>query len=159
MADDYQIIIELEVSINENSDAYLDILESKLSNLKLSIKKRIIGCTIELIQNAFIHNNSDASLIITENEKEYRLSISQFLKDEEFTNLDSKIKLINAYSETELKEKYLSNIKKTTDNNTTHTGNGLIFCRLKSRNQIKFIAENTNKYKTVLNFNKHENNS
>lgn len=152
-----KILFELEVSKEKNSDSFIEQIDAKLSNLKKQLKKRIIGCCIELIQNNLKHNSSVANLLIIKDSDTIKVKISQDLNETESNRIIKIIDSINDKSEQELKDIYQSNIKKN-NFDKLNTGNGLIYCRIKSKKSIE-VNYKGNKLEISLKFDNHENNS
>ena len=136
-----KIIIKINTKQENNPDVFGELLLQKLNFITpLGLKKKIISCSIELIQNNLKHNAESANFIISEHEKHYLIKIKESVKNELYLKLLSKINTINSKSVDSIKEQYQTNLTKDNQN----TGNGLIFCRLKSENTISIIGQNSN---------------
>ncbi len=140
-----EIIFELETLSENIANDFANLLITNLSSIyPISLKKKIIACSIELIQNNLIHNNQNASLKILENSYNYYINIIELIDKEHFEKLKQSINRINNSQTNILREKYLLNLS----TNKKNTGNGLLFCSLKSKNNI--IIENQNFYKSEV---------
>ena len=144
------------IIINNNADAnisnIIDTIEQTIHKLdNKTITKKIMSCSIELIQNNAIHNkNNPSEIIIIETENTIDLKVSQSLLDDDAQKILRIIKSINKKNIEELKHLYRQNLI----GDQEKTGNGLISCRLKSENIIEFSNANSNLYEITLKFNK-----
>ena len=134
-------------------DSFIEKASVKLSHINIKLRKRLISCSIELIQNNFIHNQSELTLLIIDKGNYYTIEITQMIDTLQYKNLKEHLDTINKMSQDELKEKHKNNLISNTLNST---GNGLIFCRLKSENMINLSFVN-DMNKIALKFNKYEN--
>ena len=134
----------------QNRDNYANILENSLSGLDIKVRKRIIICCIELIQNNLKYNQAE-SINIEISRQGNKLTVNTFRKisPSEAAELITRIKSINESEVSELQVKYQSNICKEISSEST--GNGLIICKLKSSNDIITNIEN-NILEISLNF-------
>ena len=146
-----KLILELCVSDKENNDNFADIIDKSLSQASKAIRKRIVSCAIELIQNNLIYNNKGEIIIeVFESEESYFLNTSRKIDYEVAKILKNKISAINSTEREQLKKMFLENLDKNTSGST---GNGLILCRLKSDDIIN-VTETTDKLEINLIFNK-----
>ncbi|MBO4875910.1 MAG: hypothetical protein J5542_11460 [Bacteroidales bacterium] len=127
-------------------------MESQLQEIDKPLRKRIISCAIELLQNNSIHNNSnEIDISVTETDANIKLNTARKLDEKCAKFLNNKIQEINNISIGNLKELFKKNL--SAENLTQGTGNGLILCRLKSDTAIetKFSGET---FEINLTFNK-----
>ncbi|MDR2010624.1 MAG: DUF6272 family protein [Bacteroidales bacterium] len=128
--------ILLDLTFKENND-YSDfhlVISEKLKHLELSLRKKIIICSVELIQNNHKHNNGEMKIeIYAENENIF-IESCQKVSDEKLLLIKNIIEKINTLSVPELKKLYRNNLTGCKEN--ISTGNGLIICKLKSLNNI-----------------------
>lgn len=128
-------IINLDFDYFKNKDNFNTILENKLENFKKNLKKKILICATELIQNNFIHNDfKNISLEIKKRETSYILIVEQIVENEKSLKILQKIVEINKKNIDELKEIYKNNLQNSCLDNV---GNGLIICKIKSKNNIE----------------------
>ncbi len=129
------IIYRLTIKQEKTPEDFADLLIENLSNISpKTLRKRIISCCIELIQNNLKHNHDIANLSISESQTSFIVVISEKNNYDAIELLQTKIEHINKTSICNLRENFTKNLEKETKN----TGNGLISCRLKSSNIIKF---------------------
>ncbi len=147
-------IFSFSVSTTENKENFVEILENNLQGIDKSVRKRIILCTIELIQNNLIYNQNEAIQIsIIENSCEIQLQTKRKILQSEAENLIKKIVEVNSYNNQFLKDLYLENLK--SENANTSTGNGLIVCKYKSDGDI-FADYQNNILEIKLTFKNHK---
>ena len=133
-----ETIFNINTLHGSNPDEFGEMLFKKLDNLSpVDLKKKIISCSIELIQNNLIHNNHRAIFKIKFDSDYYYLEITESIKNEVFKNLISDISSINQMGLDEIKRRYIKNITKKNGN----TGNGFLYCRLKSSNTISILGQ------------------
>lgn len=144
-------ILELCVSDKENNDDFADIIDKSLNQASKAIRKRIVSCAIELIQNNLIYNNKGEIIIeVFESEESYFLNTARKIDYEGAKILKNKISAINSTEREQLKKIFLENLDKNTSGST---GNGLILCRLKSDDEI-IVTETIDRLEINLRFNK-----
>ena len=95
---------------NDNIPEYL------IENLQLitpkTMRKKIVVCSIELIQNNLKHNPEyTAKLSITENINEYVISIKETINKSKLENLKNKINEINKTEIDQLNQIYNQNLE------------------------------------------------
>lgn len=123
------------VSRDKNRYNFTDTIDESLSHLCKNIRKRIVSCAIELIQNNLIYNTDKEIVVeISENEDFYILHTTRKSDNDTCRMLIAKIKEINATGHETLKKRFTDNLMR--DNQQAGTGNGLILCKLKSGNDI-----------------------
>lgn len=145
-------ILSLCVSESKNRENFTDIIDESLSQLDKTIRRRIVSCAIELIQNNLKYNTSEDIIVeLTEEDGTYLLNTSRNLDQETCNMLIEKIEEINSTEHETLKRRFLSNLDK--DDTASSTGNGLILCRLKSDDVI-YTCTDSNKLYIRLKFNK-----
>ena len=123
----------------QNRDNYANTLENSLSGLDIKVRKRIIICCIELIQNNLKYNQAE-NINIEISRQGNKLTVNTFRKMSPS---------INERETSEWQVKYQNNICKEISSEST--GNGLIICKLKSSNDIITNIEN-NILEISLNF-------
>jgi hypothetical protein len=152
MTEKEKILVELDFG---GKDDYIDFhikIEEKIKNLPLPLRKRIIACSTELIQNNFIHNNNmPMNFQIAATSKNILIRCLYHQANKKLIQLTDIIENINSFSFLKLKELYLNNLTSNTNGDTT--GNGLIICKLKSKNNINiFIDKHENNFLLELKF-------
>ncbi len=143
-----KIILELNTEHNNIAEEFGIILFQELNIIEpISLRKKILSCSIELIQNNLKHNTKPAIFRFVEHNDYYKADITEALFEESFQKLCASIELINSQSINELKIKYQENLTK----DSTNTGNGLILCRLKSSDTINYrvLDSDTKDYKNI----------
>ena len=114
----------------------VETLESKLQEIDKTLRKRIISCAIELLQNNTIHNKGNGiDISVIESDGRIKLKTARKLDRECGKFLIDKIQEINNISTDNLKELFKKNL--SSENLEQGTGNGLILCRLKSDTDIE----------------------
>lgn len=132
---DTQRILSLEVSKSKNSENFVEILNNSLQNEIVQLKKRIVSCAIELIQNTLIHNTEESIFTIIEKQgTRIILSTHQQITHNAALNIIEQINIINGKNSEGLKSTYRYNLENS--NGKQNTGNGLIVCRMKSDRDI-----------------------
>ena len=135
-------ILSLHFSAGSDCENIVETLENKLQEIDKPLRKRIISCAIELLQNNSIHNNSNGiDISVTEINGCVKLNTTRKLNEKSAKFLNNKIREINNISTDNLKVLFKKNI--SAENLEQGTGNGLILCRLKSDTAIetKFSSE------------------
>jgi transcriptional regulator of heat shock response len=128
-----QLIFELSTNNENAKDNFAQILIDKLEIITpTTIKKKIITCCIELIQNNLKYNSYPATLQIIEYREFFIINIIETIKKDPFIKTSQIINRINETDLTTLKNIYNNNLDSINEN----TGNGLILCRLKSHDKI-----------------------
>ncbi|MBR4584960.1 MAG: hypothetical protein IKO34_14275 [Bacteroidales bacterium] len=111
-------------------------MENKLQEIDKPLRKRIISCAIELLQNNTIHNHGNGiDISVTEMNDCIKLKTARELDIKSINFLNYKIQEINNISIDNLKELFKKNL--SAENLEQGTGNGLILCRLKSDSDIE----------------------
>ncbi len=139
--------------INQSTDAgdFISLLSEYLTSLKTKLKKRIILSVLELVQNKIIYNNKNAATIqVIETYSYYIVKIRQYMETTMVENLINQLKNTNNIETSDLKGVYQENLLKALPT----TGNGHIFCRIKSENPIDFYINDCNIFIIKLKFNK-----
>ena len=135
-------ILSLHFSAESDCENIVETLESQLQKIEKPLRKRIISCAIELLQNNTIHNHSNGiDISVAEIDDCIKLNTIRKLDEKSAKFLNNKIQEINNISTDNLKELFKKNL--SAENLTQGTGNGLILCRLKSDTAIetKFSGE------------------
>ena len=124
-------ILSLHFSAGSDCENIVETLESKLQEIDKPLRKRIISCAIELLQNNTIHNKGNGiDISVTETDANIKLNTARKLDEKSANFLNNKIQGINNISTDNLKELFKKNL--SAENLEQGTGNGLILCRLKS---------------------------
>lgn len=111
-------------------------MESQLQEIDKPLRKRIISCAIELLQNNTIHNHGNGiDISVTETDNCIKLNTARKLDEKSANFINNKIQEINNISIANLKELFKKNL--SAENLTQGTGNGFILCRLKSDSDIE----------------------
>ena len=137
-----KIILSLHFSAESECENIVETLERKLQEIDKPLRKRIISCAIELLQNNTIHNKGNGiDISVTETNNCIRLYTARKLDEKNAKFLNNKIQEINNISSDNLKELFKKNL--SAENLEQGTRNGLILCRLKSDTDIetKFSGE------------------
>ena len=148
---------EILLKINFDGEKCYHTFPIELSKLRLlenkNLEKNIKIIASELIQNNFIHNHYKKSLLKIE--KTSNSIMIDFVFDMDITEckrLGEKIEIINNYSDDELTIIKKNNlISKNLDENRPKTGNGLIICKLKTKNKIDFFYKTDNLVQKIAN--------
>ena len=129
-------ILSLHISAKNDYENIVETLDSQLQKIDKTLRKRIISCAIELLQNNTIHNKGNGIVIsIIENDVCIKLNTARKLDEKSANFINNKIQDINNISADNLKELFKKNL--SAENLTQGTGNGLILCRLKSDTAIE----------------------
>ena len=135
-------ILSLHISAESDCENIVETLESQLQEIDKPLRKRIISCAIELLQNNIIHNKGNGiEISVAETDDCIKFNTTRKLDEKSATFLSNKIQEINNISIDNLKELFKKNL--SAENLSQGTGNGLILCRLKSDSDIetKFSSE------------------
>jgi hypothetical protein len=130
----------------------LDTVESKLQDFHepSKIKKKVYNVLVESLQNLFHHiddlpeeyreqfESRFGILVVTKEEKRYRISTGNFIRNDKISYLKEKIEKINASSKEELKElyKYILNHQKLSEKGGG--GLGLVDIARKTGNKLQY---------------------
>ncbi len=126
----------MHISAKNDYENIVETLDSQLQKIDKTLRKRIISCAIELLQNNTIHNKGNGIVIsIIENDVCIKLNTARKLDEKSANFINNKIQDINNISADNLKELFKKNL--SAENLTQGTGNGLILCRLKSDTAIE----------------------
>ena len=129
-------ILSLHFSAGSDCENIVETMENKLQEIDKPLRKRIISCAIELLQNNTIHNHGNGiDISVTESDNCIRLNTARKLDEKSANFLNNKIHEINNISIDNLKELFKKNL--SAENLIQGTGNGLILCRLKSDSDIE----------------------
>jgi len=129
-------ILSLHFSAESDCDNIVETLENQLHEIDKLLRKRIISCAIELLQNNTIHNHGNGiDISVTETDGCIRLNTTRKLDAKSANLLNNKIQGINNINIYKLKELFKRNL--SAENLEQGTGNGLILCRLKSDSDIE----------------------
>ncbi len=129
-------ILSLHISAESDCENIVETLESKLQKIDKPLRKRIISCAIELLQNNSIHNKSNGiDISVIESNDCIELKTARKLDEISANYLNNKIQEINNIDTNNLKELFKKNL--SSENLEQGTGNGLILCRLKSDSDIE----------------------
>lgn len=129
-------ILSLHISAESDCENIVETLENKLQEIDKPLRKRIISCAIELLQNNTIHNKGNGiEISVTESDDCVKLNTARKLDEKSTKFLNDKIQEINNISIDNLKELFKKNL--SAENLEQGTGNGLILCRLKSESDIE----------------------
>ena len=133
----------------------IETIESQLAEIGKSLRKRIVSCAIELIQNNIIHNSGNEIVVKAyESDSQITLNTYRKLNDANTITIQSKILDINNKNTIQLKELFKQNLNN--ESATQGTGNGLILCRLKSDSEI-YTNSDGDTFEITLKFNKNGN--
>ena len=133
----------------------IETIESQLAEIEKPLRKRIVSCAIELIQNNIIHNSGN-EIVVKAYESDNYITLNTYrkLNDSNAKILSNKIVDTNEKSTTKLKELFKQNLNN--ESATQGTGNGLILCRLKSDSEIHTNYDGDT-FEITLKFDKHGN--
>lgn len=133
----------------------IESIESQLAEIEKPLRKRIVSCAIELIQNNIIHNSRNEIVVKAyESDSQITLNTYRKLNDSDAIFLRNKILYINSKNTIQLKEIFKQNLNN--ESATQGTGNGLILCRLKSDSEI-YTNSDGDTFEITLKFNKNGN--
>ncbi|MDD2385583.1 MAG: DUF6272 family protein [Bacteroidales bacterium] len=151
MKHEEKILCYYETTQNADAGAFVALVSEQLSNLKTKIKKRIILSAVELLQNNLIYNNKNAAIFqVIETTSDYIVEIKQAMETAMIENIIKQLKNINEIEVVDLQGIYQKNLSTTSNS----TGNGHVFCRIKSENPIDFYISGGNIFIIKLKFNK-----
>ncbi len=129
-------ILSLHFSAGSDCENIVETLENKLQEIDKPLRKRIISCAIEFLQNNTIHNKGNGiEISVTESDDCVKLNTARKLDAKSANLLNNKIQEINNISIDNLKDLFKKNL--SAENLSQGTGNGLILCRLKSDSDIE----------------------
>ena len=129
-------ILSLHISAGSDCENIVETLESIPQEIDKPLRKRIISCAIELLQNNFIHNHGNGiDISVIESDGCIKLKTARKLDKISVNYLNNKIQEINNIDTNNLKELFKKNL--SSENLEQGTGNGLILCRLKSDSDIE----------------------
>lgn len=129
-------ILSLHISAGNDCENIVETLENKLQEIDKPLRKRIISCAIELLQNNSIHNHGNGiDISVIESNDCIKLKTARKLDEISANYLNNKIQEINNIDTNNLKELFKKNL--SYENLEQGTGNGLILCRLKSDSDIE----------------------
>lgn len=149
---DTKTILSLNFPAGGDYENIVENMDNKLNGIDKPLRKRIISCAIELLQNNTIHNNgNEIHISVIESNDFIKLRTSRKLDGTNSLCLNYKIKEINNISIDDLKKTFKQNI--SNENMEQGTGNGLILCRLKSDSDIETIVSDET-FEINLTFNK-----
>ena len=133
----------------------IETIENQLAEIEKPLRKRIVSCTIELIQNNIIHNNG-TEIVVKAYESNDQITLNTYRKLNHSSTiiLHNKILDINNKSIIQLKELFKQNLNN--ESATQGTGNGLILCRLKSDSDI-YTNSDGDTFEITLKFDKNGN--
>lgn len=150
MIKDEEILLDINLITSSDYENFTSQVESSLSNITGKLKKRIMICVIELIQNNIIHNMASAmSIRIFSINKKIKIESTQALSEEKLTKLKKHIDYINNMDLSTLDNIRRSNLTNTENIQSDSAGNGLITCRLKST-EIIDLKTNITKQKNKI---------
>ena len=143
------------VPAGETCENMIETIESQLAEIEKPLRKRIVSCAIELIQNNIIHNSRNEIVVKAyESDSQITLNTYRKLNDSNAILLQDKILDINNKIIFQLKELFKQNLNN--EISTQGTGNGLILCRLKSDSEI-YTNSDGDTFEITLKFNKNGN--
>ncbi len=140
-------------------------LSEGIENLLISIGdkrmviKRMFSILIEGLQNLRLHGELDSQgiqsgfLVLSNDEKQYKLSLANIIKNEDVQTIAKYINSINNYSKEELKEAYSSILSNEFLSAKGGAGLGLITTRIKSGNPLEFEIINLDENQSLFVFN------
>lgn len=129
-------ILSLHISAESDCENIVETMESQLQEIDKPLRKKIISCAIELLQNNTIHNHGNGiDISVTEMNDCIKLKTARKLDEISANYLNNKIQEINNIGTNNLKELFKKNL--SSENSEQGTGNGLILCRLKSDTDIE----------------------
>ena len=148
-------MLSLCVPAGETCENMIETIESQLAEIEKPLRKRIVSCAIELIQNNIIHNSGNEIVVKAyESDNQITLNTYRKLSDANAIILQNKILDINNKDIFQLKELFKQNLNN--ESATQGTGNGLILCRLKSDSEI-YTNSDGDTFEITLKFDKNGN--
>lgn len=137
-------------------------LSEGIENLLVSIGdkrmviKRMFSILIEGLQNLRLHGELDSQgiqsgfLVLSSDEKQYKLSLANIIKNEDVETISKYINTINAYTKQELKDAYSSILSNEFLSAKGGAGLGLITTRIKSGNPLEFRLVNLDESRSLF---------
>jgi len=152
----YQGLLEADI-ISDLVGFVEDRLKERV--IKKGLRKKVYMVMLESLQNSFKHgtpNYSDdmrvTTMALIYDDDNFELTLGNFVPFENRVRLESSLKLINSFSEEELKEKYLEILNNGVQSDVGGSGLGLIDIARKSGNKIDYRfdeVDNENSYFTL----------
>lgn len=140
MNNNENIIFKWEGEKIEDYNYFLSSVEKSINNIPKTIRKKLIFCLIELVQNAIVHKNKSKISVIISKGKSFVLQVANISSKENAIITKHHFEQINKHNLKILKEIYNNNLKKESNNKSV--GNGLILCLIKSEKKIELIINN-----------------
>ena len=151
MVHEDKIFFHYETEQNTNAGDFVVLLSEHLLGVKTKNRKRIVSCALELLQNNLIHNEENKAVIqVIETAFNYIVKIQQYMDNQIIENLIAQFTNINSIEAGDLRLLYQQNFS----NSLATTGNGHVFCRIKSENTIDYYISDCNIFIIKLKFNK-----
>lgn len=144
------------------SQKLVSSLSEGIENLLVSIGdkrmviKRMFSILIEGLQNVRLHGELDSQnvqsgfLILSNDEKQYKLILANIVKTEDIPTIIKYIEEINDYSKEELKSAYTSILSNEFLSAKGGAGLGLITTRIKSGNPLEFDLINLDENQSLF---------
>ncbi len=125
--------------------------ETMLSmNDKKGTIKKMFSILVEGLQNIRLHgvrdelDNQSSFVIIAQDEKEYLVTFGNLVLKENWPGIEEKIKLINSYTEEEVKNLYMEVLTNGVISNKGGAGLGFITMAMKSKNKLSYRMDKIN---------------
>jgi hypothetical protein len=135
-------IFEWEGNNIKNYNELINNIEKKIENSTKKIKKNLIICLIELLQNGLNYSNdSNVKIIIEKHNKAFAIIIKNNAITPKINDLNIYFEYLKGKDLSMLKELYLNNLTKTISSDKK-IGNGLILCMIKTNKQISLDINN-----------------
>ncbi len=132
------IIFEWSGSEIPNYNNLIHSIEKSLSQFPKTIRKKIILCSIELVQNILLHNDEPDILInISNNNREIVLTVANTTTNKKAGHIITHFNNVNKLNLKELKDLYILNLQKKHKTDDFSVGNGIILCLLKSKKNME----------------------
>ncbi len=134
----------------------LTIIEEHLFDKDVLLRKRMVYCIIEMLQNIVKHgyseekNSARGVFFISHNDSSYQLNSVNYIKNEKVDNAKKAIDLINSMSEEELSDFYDNNLGHDLTDTRKKNGLGLTEIRLRTHSKIVYTISPINEQISAL---------
>jgi hypothetical protein len=150
---------EKKILISHFGDFSQDLVNSISNNVeenmiamgdKKGTVKKMFSILVEGLQNIRLHgvrdedNNQLSFLVIAQDPKEYLVTFGNMVLNENWPNIEEKIKRINSYNDEEVKNLYMETLTNGVISNKGGAGLGFITMAMKSKNKLNYRVEKIN---------------
>ncbi len=147
-----EILLSITPETNEDYENFRFLTESAFEGFPINLRKKLLFCITELIQNNYIHNRGNKSeIMVYRTNKQVIIESKQEVSKDNYLKIEKQVQQINNMDISALEELKINNIKESSEKKQVSPGNGLLTCRIKSGNLISInINSNTNPEKTGI---------